>query len=116
MTIKNRMLLLVSILLGFAVLAVMVGLSIMKSNNESLEALYVDRIVPLQDLKNIADLYAVNIVDTNHKLRNGNINWAEAEKNIAEAKKEIDRLWRGYMATTLTPDEARLANQAQSLM
>lgn len=116
MTIKNRMLLLVSILLGFAVLAVMVGLSIMKSNNESLEALYVDRIVPLQDLKNIADLYAVNIVDTNHKLRNGNINWAQAEKNIASAKQEIDRLWRGYMATTLTPDEARLANQAQSLM
>jgi methyl-accepting chemotaxis protein len=116
MSIKNRVLMLVTLLLGFAVVAVVTGLTIMKGNNDSLHELYIDRIVPLQDLKSIADSYAVNIVDTNHKLRNGNIDWQEAEKNITEAKQEINRLWSGYMATTLTPEEAGLANNAQSLM
>lgn len=116
MSIKNRIILMVSLLLGFALLAVIVGLSIMKQNNVVLHELYDDRIVPLQGLKEIADSYAVNIVDTNHKLRNGNIDWREAERNISEAKAEINRLWSAYMATTLTPEEAQLANKAQSLM
>jgi hypothetical protein len=32
------------------------------------------------DLINVADMYAVNIVDTSHKLRNGNISWSQAQK------------------------------------
>lgn len=116
MSIKNRITLLVALLLGFALLSVTVGLWNMKSNNEVLHALYKDRVEPLQDLKHIADAYAVNIVDTNHKLRNGNISWEQAEKNINSAQKEINQLWSGYMATYLTPEEAKLAETAKSLM
>lgn len=116
MSIKNRILSLVVGLLAFSVLAVSIGLYEMRSFNNDLHALYDDRIVPLQDLKGIADSYAVNIVDTNHKLRNGNISWQEAEKNIVSAQKDIKQLWDGYMATTLTEQEAKLAQTAQSLM
>jgi methyl-accepting chemotaxis protein len=116
MSIKNRMILLVSLLLGFVILAIAVGLWNMKANNDALHTLYLDRVQPLEGLKNISDLYAVNIVDTNHKLRNGNIDWAQAEQNIENAQKEIAQLWSAYMATTLTPEEAQLADKAQSLM
>ncbi|AHF02199.1 hypothetical protein THIAE_02750 [Thiomicrospira aerophila AL3] len=116
MSIKNSITLLVSTLLGFALLAVVLGLVSMKVNNDNLHELYDDRVVPLQGLKEIADSYAVNIVDTNHKLRNGNISWQEAEQNIAQAKRDIRQLWGDYMATTLTPEEAQLAQRAQSLM
>ncbi|RUM92023.1 MAG: methyl-accepting chemotaxis protein [Thiomicrospira sp.] len=116
MSIKNRIILLVSILLGFALIAVIAGLSIMKTNNTALKDLYNDRIVPLEDLKNIADSYAVNIVDTNHQLRNGNLTWQQAKQNIENADKDINRLWTKYMATTLTPEEAALAKKAESLM
>ena len=37
----------------------------------SLQTIYADRVVPLRDLKLIADAYAVNIVDTTHKVRSG---------------------------------------------
>jgi methyl-accepting chemotaxis protein len=116
MSVKNRILTLTGILLAFAILAIIAGLMNMNSNNKTFNALYNDRIVPLEDLKNIADAYAVNIVDTNHKLRNGNIDWAQAEKNIRSAEKQIQTLWSGYMQTTLTPKEAQLAEKAQGLM
>ncbi|WP_019894573.1 HAMP domain-containing methyl-accepting chemotaxis protein [Hydrogenovibrio halophilus] len=116
MSVKNRILTLTGILLAFALLAIIAGLVNMNSNNKTFNALYNDRIVPLEDLKNIADAYAVNIVDTNHKLRNGNIDWAQAEKNIRSAEKQIQTLWSGYMQTTLTSKEAQLAEKAQGLM
>ncbi|WP_052501691.1 HAMP domain-containing methyl-accepting chemotaxis protein [Thiomicrospira microaerophila] len=116
MTVKNRITFLVVGLLVFSLVAIIVGLANMKANNDNLHALYDDRVAPLQVLKDIADSYAVNIVDTNHKLRNGNIGWQEAETNIAQAKREIRQLWQGYMATTLTAEEAQLAQKAQTLM
>jgi methyl-accepting chemotaxis protein len=116
MSVKQRILTLTVILLAFSVLAIAAGLINMKNNNQTFNALYNDRIVPLEDLKNIADAYAVNIVDTNHKLRNGNIDWAQAEQNIESANKQIHALWNGYMQTKLTPKEAALAEKAQTLM
>ncbi|HEY9018375.1 methyl-accepting chemotaxis protein [Thiomicrospira sp.] len=116
MSIKNRIISLVFGLLAFSVLAVSVGLYEMRAFNHDLHALYLDRVVPMKDLKSIADSYAVNIVDTNHKLRNANIDWQQAEQNIVKAQQDIQRLWAGYMATTLTPQEAKLAQNAQTLM
>jgi len=107
---------LISFLLAFAIIAVITGLSMMKSNNANLTSLYNDRIVPLEDLKNIADAYAVNIVDTNHQLRNGNLTWQQAKNNIQSAQSDIKRLWTGYLNTQLTQEEAKLADKAQSLM
>jgi len=107
---------LISFLLAFAIIAVITGLSMMKSNNANLTSLYNDRIVPLEDLKNIADAYAVNIVDTNHQLRNGNLTWQQAKDNIQSAQSDIKRLWTGYLNTQLTQEEAKLADKAQSLM
>lgn len=116
MSIKNRMTLLVAVLLGFTLIAIAVGLWTTKTSNQAFHELYDDRVVPLQSLKNIADAYAVNVVDTNHKLRNLNIDWQQAEQNLASAKQEIQTLWEGYLATRLTPEEAQLAQAAQALM
>lgn len=116
MSIRNRLLVLIAGLLAFFLIAVSNGLWQASVLNDRLHTLYDDRIVPLQDLKNIADSYAVNIVDTNHKLRNGNISYQEAQSNIEKAQSEIDKIWQAYMATYLTPEEAKLADKAQSLM
>jgi len=43
--------------------------------NAALKTIYEDRIFPLKYLKIIADMYAVNIIDTSHQLRNGNVSW-----------------------------------------
>ncbi|MFI3123254.1 MAG: MCP four helix bundle domain-containing protein, partial [Methylococcales bacterium] len=79
-TVKARLMLLMSIMSILAILLSVMGLYGMKQANNGLQTVYLDRVVPLKDLKIIADMYAVNIVDTTHKVRNGNISWQEASK------------------------------------
>ena len=74
--------------------------------------LYNDRVVPLQQLKQISDFYAVNIIDAVNKADHGLLNRDQARDNIRTAQGEIERLWQAYMATQLTPREKQLAEQA----
>ena len=67
------------VLVGMLVLALVVigalGLRGMAQSKDGLQTVYQ---VSLRDLKVIADLYAVNIVDTTHKVRDGIISWLPA--------------------------------------
>ncbi len=78
--------------------------------------IYADRVVPLRDLKVVADLYAVNIVDASHKVRNGNITFAEGLKGVEAATIEIRKRWQDYTATAMNAEETALAAQARDLM
>lgn len=103
----------------FSVLMIVIGvlgLQAAKVANTGLDTVYKDRVVPLKDLKAIADFYAVNIVDTAHKVRNGNITWEEGRKNVNDATKGIADKWKGYLATTLVVEEKKLVEEAKPLM
>ena len=80
-----------------------------------LQTVYDDRVVPLRDLKVIADMYAVNIVDTSHKVRNGNISWEEGRKNLADAELQITDKWKHYKNTVLVAEEERLVAEIEPL-
>lgn len=91
------------------------GISSLKEMNLRLETVYNDRVIPLQQLKIISDLYAVNIVDATHKLRNNNIDKIEAEESIVSAMNEIDEKWKSYTSTFLTNDEKYLVEESEKL-
>lgn len=91
------------------------GISSLKEMNLRLETVYNDRVIPLQQLKIISDLYAVNIVDATHKLRNNNIDKIEAEESIVSAMNEIDEKWKSYTSTFLTDDEKYLVEESEKL-
>jgi methyl-accepting chemotaxis protein len=115
-TIKARLLFLflfVSILL---ILIGVIGLRNAAHSNAALETVYKDRVVCLRQLKIISDMYAVNIVDTAHKTRNGNITTSEALNRIQNANHTIQRQWNAYMKTFLTPQEKRLIEELSPLM
>jgi len=107
-------------LIGFmALLSIIIGilgLHSAKLSDDGLDTVYRDRVVPLKDLKIIADMYAVNIVDTSHKVRNGNLKWDEGRKNIDEAVKTIAEKWKAYLATTLVSEEKKLVEEVKPLM
>lgn len=92
------------------------GLSSIKSTNDSLQTVYEDRVVPLKQLKAVSDMYAVNIVDTCHKIRNGSLTWAEGIKNINEADEVVKKQWGDYVATKMDAKEEKLAKEAETLM
>ncbi|KAF2395372.1 Methyl-accepting chemotaxis protein McpQ [Pseudomonas frederiksbergensis] len=92
------------------------GLYGMRSTLHGLETVYLDRVVPLRDLKKIADLYAVNIVDATHKAHNGNDTKAHALAQIKQAQVEIASTWLSYKSTELIAEETRLIGQITPLM
>lgn len=116
MTIKK---LLAGVLGGLAMMIVVsniINLLALGRADQGLGTVYVDRVVPLQQLKSISDDYAVYIVDASHKVRNGNMSWSEGRDAIVAAETRITDVWKAYMATYLTPEEIELAEQAQSAM
>jgi methyl-accepting chemotaxis protein len=81
-----------------------------------MQTVYVDRVIPMKDLKTIADAYAVDVVDTAHKVRNGNIDWAAGTKNVESARKAIADTWKAYAATSMDDNERRAAETARRTM
>lgn len=88
----------------------------MLSAKSGLASVYNDRIVPLRDIKIIADMYAVNIVDATHKARNKSLDYPAALKSIQAAELEIDKKWKAYLNTRLDLNETRLVIEITPLM
>ena len=115
LTVRTRLFLLIGLMSVVAISLSLLGLYGMKKANDGLQTVYSDRVVPLKDLKVIADMYAVNIVDTTHKVRNGNITWEEAIKNVEDAERIIHEKWSGYLSTILVEEEEKLILQIKPL-
>lgn len=92
------------------------GMLSMLSSEATLKVVYADRVVPTQQLKVVADMYAVNIVDTAHKTRNGNIDFVQGLKNIDDARTAIAKNWEAYRTSRMTTEEQGLVDQAVPLM
>ena len=114
--IRTHLLLLTGTLLCALLTIGLLGLYALKSTEKGLQTVYLDRVVPLRDLKVIADLYAVNIVDATHKARSGEITYTTAHQLIEQAKQDIDNVWQAFLATQLIPEELRLIEQIKPLM
>ena len=93
----------------------LVGLQGLLAVHDGSAALYQDRVVPLRQLKVIADAYAVNVVDAVNKAQAGLMTAEEALKAVQAARTDIRKEWADYMATTLTAEEERLAREAVKL-
>ena len=83
-------------------------LSNMKAISMGLDSIVNDRVMPLQQLKAISDMYSINIVDTAHKVFNGNMSWPEGLKRIDETTKDISDKWDAYTKTYIVEEEKRL--------
>ncbi|MDH5182905.1 MAG: methyl-accepting chemotaxis protein [Gammaproteobacteria bacterium] len=116
LSIKIRLITLVAIFSLVIVVVAYDTLTSMRNAVNGMNTMYVDRVVPLEDLKLIADLYAVNIVDTSHQVRNGNVSWEDGIKNVLEAQKTIHEKWTAYLATYIVGEELRLVNEAKPLL
>nr|WP_316644138.1 methyl-accepting chemotaxis protein [uncultured Roseateles sp.] len=115
-SIKTRLMLLVGALLLLLVIDAVSSVSRLRQSNAVLATIYNDRVVPLKQLKAIADAYAVNIVDSTHKTRDGALTTAQGLKSIDDAHGAIEKQWKAYTSTQLVAKEQELVRQAESLM
>ena len=91
------------------------ALSVMSDINRGVTSIYNDRVVPLEDLKNISDDYAVLVIDAVNKANAGLIDPSEAKEQLLKATDEVERLWARYKETRLTDREAELVREVESL-
>lgn len=116
---KNISVRLAALAAGLLLIAVVVGvlgLDGMRRAVGGLDTVYQDRVVPLRDLKEIADAYAVNTVDVTHKVRNGNLPAAEGLAAVERAEALIGKNWKAYLGTTLVEEERRLVPEIEKRM
>nr|WP_320012511.1 HAMP domain-containing methyl-accepting chemotaxis protein [uncultured Desulfobulbus sp.] len=114
--ISSRLYILVGTMAVLLLVIGFLGLSSAKKSNQGLNTVFKDRVVPLKDLKTIADLYAVNIVDTSHKVRNKNISWQKGVSNVETATHLIEEKWNKYLATELVVEEENVVKDIKPLL
>lgn len=114
-SISARLMALLATLCAIVAIVGVIGLSGLSRANEGLKTVYDDRVVPLNEIKIVADRYAVNIVDTAHKVRDGAMTAEQGVRSIQEARKDIDAQWGTYLQTRLLPEEMRLVEQFKPL-
>ncbi|MGI2206011.1 methyl-accepting chemotaxis protein [Shewanella oncorhynchi] len=91
------------------------AINMMGKIESGVERIYGDRVVPLDDLKVIADKYAVDVIDAVNKANAGGFTASQAVEALDSAKSTITQHWQKYLATELTSEESRLVKQAEVL-
>ena len=114
--VRTHLLLLATLLLSSMLGIGAMGLYGMRATVQGLETVYLDRVIPLQDLKRISELYSAQIVDAVHKARDGAYSAGQAAEQIQLARVEINNLWRRYRSTHLIEEELRLIDRITPLM
>ncbi|MEY3952208.1 MAG: Methyl-accepting chemotaxis protein PctC [Pseudomonadota bacterium] len=109
-----------SILVGIlAITSVIIGASGLRGMTQAIntfEFVNEEHLVHLRDLKIIADMYAVNIVDTAHKVRNKNLTWEEGRKNLAQARKTIKERWEAHPPEEAVGEERALVDRINKML
>ncbi len=116
MSIKGKLILALA-LLGAVILSLSVtGFLTLGYIQERMGSIVAERVMPLQQLKRIADAYAVAIVDNAHKARSGAFTWSESVANQDGAMGVIAEEWQAYLKNPHIPQEAELIARARSAM
>ncbi|MBU1620333.1 MAG: MCP four helix bundle domain-containing protein [Gammaproteobacteria bacterium] len=108
MKVATRLATLAGVMIALILVVGVLGIFAMQDSNRAMASVYKDRVIPLKDLKLIADMYAVNIVDTAHKVRNKGMSMAEGLSNVEKADALIHQRWEAYLATELVAEEQNL--------
>ena len=108
--VSTRLMMLIGVLSALLVAIGAVGLFGIGQSNDALKSVFEDRTVPAAQLGRINTLVLKNRLAVNNALATSTPEviqqrTAEIESNVAAIGKE----WDAYMATTLTPQEARVA-------
>ncbi|KIQ01817.1 chemotaxis protein [Agrobacterium tumefaciens] len=115
MSIRSKLLSCVFFLVAILAVTSLFSLYALNEEGKLLHSIVADRVVPMAQLKSISDDYAVKIVDTVHKVSGGALTTEQGVQSIRGAMQSIEKSWTDYMATYLTVDEKRLADEFQLL-
>ncbi|RQM58998.1 methyl-accepting chemotaxis protein [Aeromonas enteropelogenes] len=80
-----------------------------------INAMYQGEVVQLKELKQIADLYAVKVIDAANKANVGGFEPARSKADMSAAQQEISTIWHQYRSHNMSDEERRLADKVEGL-
>jgi methyl-accepting chemotaxis protein len=116
MRVATRLAILAGTLIAFMLIIGVMGISGMRDANLGMRTVYNDRVVPMQQLKDVIDDYALILVDTPQKSTKNIISLQEAQRISAEVAPQATQLWKDYLATELVDEEVALIKEATPLL
>ncbi len=115
-SIRAKLLAVVSILAVGLVIIGVVAFVGLRGGEKRIDRVIADRVVPMAQLKAVADAFAVSVVDAALKVQTGQLGWDEGALGVAEARTTIEREWSAYSATQMTAEEVALKDAAEAAM
>lgn len=116
LTISSKLFLLTGIV-AFVIIAIgALGVFNLKKLNHSLEIVFNENVIPITQLKNVADAYSLNVIDATNKLHNRNISWEQASGMISTAQNLIDSTWSSYSRIPKEGNDLMVFKKADSLL
>lgn len=115
MTVRTRLMIALTLPVLALVLLSVIAMSALARINSSVNSIYDDRVIPLKQLKIIADAYAVSVIDAVNKGNSGIFSASEVQRGLELAQRTIKEEWERYKNTKLTDEESRLVREAGPL-
>ena len=88
----------------------------LNSANQRMASIYNNRVMPMQQLKLIADAYGIKLVETTNKVYNQQILAESGKDTLTQARNDAQAAWNAYMQTQLTAEEKALADRVNTLL
>lgn len=114
--ISTKLVILVSTLSLVTIFIGVYGIVNLGIANKGLETVYLDRVIPLEQIKQINDAYGITIPEAAHKVYSGTQSWWWANKEIEKAEENIATYWEEYLTTKLVAEEQSLVNEIKPMM
>ncbi|RZI40105.1 HAMP domain-containing protein [Herbaspirillum sp. HC18] len=111
LTIKARLVLVLLFLCVELVIGAVLGIGNLKLANDAMKSLYDDRLVALGQLDQIVRLLNRNVMAIAKSVSKEPAEAAKLMTEVDENVQRITKVWEAYMATYLTPEEKKLADQ-----
>lgn len=116
MKVAMRLAILAGTLIVLMLVIGLMGISGMRDANTGMDTVYNDRVVPMQQLKDVIDNYALILVDVPQKSTKNIISAQDALRITTETLPQTIKIWQTYLATELVPEEVALIKEATPLL
>lgn len=87
----------------------------LKKMDDNTHSLYVDRVLPFQQLVGIRFQYGIEILPIAQLVKNHELSFDQAKVRLQKAQTIINTNWHNYKLSYLTPEEAQLVKQTDIL-
>lgn len=114
-TVKSRLLRLVGLPVVSLFIVMVIGVSIMRYLGHSIDQMYREQVEPISALKEIADGYAVSVIDAVNKGNAGLFTGTKVDEALRANKAMVERQWTIYVAGIHNTEEKKLALSTEPL-